>query len=138
MEYHPLVSAHLVPLLSYSEEHGIVTASWGCLSPLFRSQHNDGEIAPTCAKIVAALDKIAKERNIPATQNQLLFKWLEAKKIVAVTTSNKGWRMKEYLDTENIKDLTQVEIRKIEEAVGGVHYRFYVRRVFYIYHLMGS
>ncbi|OCB90957.1 Aldo/keto reductase [Sanghuangporus baumii] len=58
------------------------------------------------------------------TSNQLLFKWIESKNIIAVTKSTKEWRLKEYLDVENIVDLTQDEINAIEQSTDGVHYRF--------------
>lgn len=121
------MAAHLEPLLAYSKEHGIITASWGCLSPLFRNNDGEGEIAPVCEKIVLALEDIAKARGTSVTPNQLLFKWLESKNIIAVTTSSKEWRMKEYIETEKVMDLTQGEIDAIERATGGTHYRFFVR-----------
>ncbi|KAL5531841.1 hypothetical protein ACEPAF_5404 [Sanghuangporus sanghuang] len=58
------------------------------------------------------------------TSNQLLFKWIESKNIIAVTTSTKEWRLKEYLDVENIVGLTQDEINAIEQSTDGVHYQF--------------
>ncbi|KAL5531777.1 hypothetical protein ACEPAF_5339 [Sanghuangporus sanghuang] len=124
MEYHVFVAKRLEPLLSLSQKHGIRIAAWGSLRPLFPDRTNDASILPACVQLKFVLDSIAKARGDSVTPNQILFKWLEAKGTIAVTTSTKDWRLKEYLETDNLSDLSQEEIDKIEQSTGGVHYRF--------------
>ncbi|KAL5512515.1 hypothetical protein ACEPAG_3168 [Sanghuangporus baumii] len=124
IEYHVLVAKRLEPLLSYSQKHGITIASFGSLRPLFADPERHSTILPICSKIKSVLESIAEARGGTVTLNQLLFKWIESKNIIAVTTSTKEWHLKEYLDVENIADLTQDEINAIEQSTEGVHYRF--------------
>ncbi|KAL5512451.1 hypothetical protein ACEPAG_3104 [Sanghuangporus baumii] len=124
IEYHVFVAKHLEPLLAFSQKHGIRMAAWGSLRPLFPDPMNDASILPACAQLKSVLDSMAKARGESVTPNQILFKWLEAKGTIAVTTSTKDWRLKEYLETDNLNDLSQEEIGKIEHSTGGMHYRF--------------
>ncbi|KAL5504511.1 hypothetical protein ACEPAH_7172 [Sanghuangporus vaninii] len=124
IEYHVLVAKRLEPLLSYSQKHGITIASFGSLRPLFADPEKHPGIQPICSKVKSVLESIAEARGGAVTSNQLLFKWIESKNIIAVTTSTKEWRLKEYLDVDNIVDLTQDEINAIEQSTEGVHYPF--------------
>jgi len=55
-----------------------------------------------------------------------LLKWLQAKNILAVTTSTKEERIKEYLDTVNVPPLTAEEIQVIDETGSKFHKRIFV------------
>ncbi|KAL5512450.1 hypothetical protein ACEPAG_3103 [Sanghuangporus baumii] len=124
IEYHLLVSSRLEPLISYCNNHSITIASWGSLRPLFPDPDKHSAILPICAQIKSVLESIAKGRGEAATPNQLLFKWIESKNMIAVTTSTKEWRLKEYLDAESIPDLSENEINAIDQSAEGTHYRF--------------
>ncbi|KAL5483054.1 hypothetical protein ACEPAI_8283 [Sanghuangporus weigelae] len=124
IEYHVLVAKRLEPLLSYSQKHGITIAAFRSLRPLFADPETHSSILPICSKVKSVLESIAEAHSRTVTLNQLLFKWIESKNIIAVTTSTKEWRLKEYLDVENISDLTQDEINAIEQSTEGLHYRF--------------
>jgi len=49
---------------------------------------------------------------------------------VQSSTSAKVVRIKEFLDTEHVPDLTKEEIETIEEAGSKLHQRIYARHVF--------
>ncbi|KAL5512640.1 hypothetical protein ACEPAG_2906 [Sanghuangporus baumii] len=123
IEFHPLVSTRMAPLLAYMREQGIVLASYGTLSPILPNRTTNEAINPVLSKLKTTLDKLAQARGPTVSQNQILFKWLEAQQAIAVTTSNKESRLKENLSTDNLPDLTAEDMKAIEDAVGGAHYR---------------
>lgn len=90
IEFHPFVYHGLVPLLKYHAEHGIVTASYGGLSPILpRSEEQlQKQFPKERAQLLTVLDKLAAARSTDSkkvTQDQVLFKWLQDKGILAVT-----------------------------------------------------
>ncbi|EJC99035.1 Aldo/keto reductase [Fomitiporia mediterranea MF3/22] len=123
IEYHPLVANRLAPLLEYSKEQGIITASYGSLSPILPSRTTNESLKPVLSKFTSALDKIAQSRGPTVTQSQILFKWLEAQQVVAVTTSSKESRLKEYLQADELADLSEEDKKVISDAVGDAHFR---------------
>ncbi|KAL5482974.1 hypothetical protein ACEPAI_9569 [Sanghuangporus weigelae] len=123
IEFHPLVSTRMAPLLTYMREQGITLASYGTLSPILPNRTTNEAIKPVLSKFKTTLDKLAQARGPTVSQNQILFKWLEAQQVIAVTTSNKESRLKENLSTESLPDLTVEDMKAIEDAVGGAHYR---------------
>jgi len=48
---------------------------------------------------------------------------------ISISTSTKMARIKEFLDTEHVPDLSTEEIEAIEEAGSKLHHRIWVRRV---------
>ena len=76
--------------------------------------------------MTSTLETIAEARGGSASANQILFKWLQAKGLIAVTTTTKEWRLKEYLKTDRLCDLTEEEVNQIEQSTDGAHYRFLV------------
>ncbi|KLO06407.1 Aldo/keto reductase [Schizopora paradoxa] len=127
IEFHPFVYHTLVPLLKYHQENGIITASYGGLSPILpRSAEALKAKYPTERKqLHDTLDKLAaaRSKDLKVTQDQVLFKWLQAKNILAVTTSSNATRLDGYLASENLPDLTPEEISAIDSSVGIANFR---------------
>ena len=118
----------LEPLLQFSKDHDIITASFGGLTPILPSRVKD---VPESIRLqlYAVLDELAKARGTQVTQNQILLKFLQKKGILAVTTSNKESRVKEYLEAESLPDLTDEEEQAILDASGTYHLRAAVSRI---------
>ncbi|KAG1751713.1 NADP-dependent oxidoreductase domain-containing protein [Suillus lakei] len=121
VEIHPYVWKSLQPVIALHQEYGIITSSYGGLSSLFRAP--GGPLDPVIEKIRARLEST---RGKPVSIGQVLNKWLQQYAILVVTTSSKADRMREYLDTVNVPELTVEEIESIENA-GAQHYqKFFV------------
>ncbi|KAF9218337.1 Aldo/keto reductase [Gyrodon lividus] len=120
VEVHPHVWKALGPTLAVHKEHNIVTSSYGGLSPLFRGK--GGPLDPVVEQIRARLEST---RGSPVCDGQVLNKWLKQKGVLVVTTSSKAERIREYLDTENVPDLTVEEIDLIDATGGELHKRFF-------------
>ena len=88
IEYHPFVHDNLEPLLALHAKYGIVTASFGGLSPILPSRAGREAKSPARARLAALLDKFAAARcgeGVIATRNQMLFKWLQHQGVIVVT-----------------------------------------------------
>ncbi|KAI5116217.1 hypothetical protein M0805_006768 [Coniferiporia weirii] len=131
IEYQVFLAKTLVPLLEYSREQGIVTASYGGLTPILPERVKDPVIASACTQIANTLDKLSAKRGEGVTRNQIMLKWLQGEGILAVTTSTKESRLKEYLTAENVPDLTPEEKKELEDATDGKHFRAFVRTIFH-------
>jgi len=128
IEFHPFVYHTLVPLLKYHSEQGIVTASYGGLSPILPRSEKElsSKFPKERQQLLGVLDELAAARSNggkKVTQDQTLFKWLQAKKILAVTTSSSAARLDGYIITENLPDLTEEEISAIDSSVGVANFR---------------
>ncbi|KAF9237595.1 NADP-dependent oxidoreductase domain-containing protein [Melanogaster broomeanus] len=84
IEAHPYVWVDLKENLALHKEYSIVTSSFGGLTPT-------GFIEKIRARL----------------QSQVLIKWLKQNDVLVVTTSSKGERLRDYLDAENVPDLTE-------------------------------
>ncbi|KAF8511110.1 Aldo/keto reductase [Hysterangium stoloniferum] len=118
IEFHPYLLKAAQPLLDFHKKHGIIAESYGGLAPI--TKRPDGPATPVVKTI---RDAVEKRRGSPVTEAQVLFKWLEAKDIVIVTTSSNEARLKEYLDAANVPALTSEEVQAIDDAGSMVHYR---------------
>ena len=123
LEYHPYVLAHLEPVLELQAKHGILTESYGPLTPVLRH--------PTGGPLKPVLQRIAKRlseemgRNI--SEATVLLLWTRAQGVIGVTTS---------ATVDHIKDLAAVytmpellgknEIEEITRVGKTVHFRHYV------------
>ena len=67
-------------LLEFHKERGIVTASWGGLTPIVR--HKGGPIDPVLTQVAA---RLGRDTGKQITQGQVLGLWLRAQNIVQVT-----------------------------------------------------
>ncbi|KIJ16762.1 aldehyde reductase [Paxillus involutus ATCC 200175] len=122
VEAHPYVWKALEPNFAVHKKHNIVTSSYGGLSPLFRGK--GGPLDPIVEQIRARLEST---RGSPVSDGHVLNKWLKQKGVLVVTTSSKAERIREYLDTENVPDLTAEEIDLIDVTGAKLHKRFFVR-----------
>ncbi|PCH37781.1 oxidoreductase [Wolfiporia cocos MD-104 SS10] len=111
IEYHPYVFKENVANMEYMRAHGIVPASFGGFVPLTHAK--DGPVDPVLAVAAARLTKDIGKQVSPG---QVLHLWLRARGIVAVTTSTKEERIKEYISTAELPDLTEDEMKAIDEA----------------------
>jgi len=125
IEYHPYVHRAAAPIVEFGKAHNIVTASYGGLTPLIRAP--GGPLDPVVETIRTRLEK---EIGRPVSGPQVLIKFLNQKGIVAITTTSKATRVKEYLDSLNLPDLTPEEIKAVDEAGSKVHERVYMLDVF--------
>lgn len=129
IEYHLLVAEKLEPLLAFSRAHGIVTSSYSGMIPILPSTTvSMAGVAPEelRARIGTVLTKLASARGPEVTHNQVLMKWILNKGVFVVTTSTKESRIKEYVATDDVKDLTDKEMEELKQAVGGAHFRSFV------------
>ncbi|KAG2121861.1 NADP-dependent oxidoreductase domain-containing protein [Suillus clintonianus] len=120
IEIHPYVWKSLKPVIALHKEHGILTSSYGGLSPLFRAP--GGPLGPVIEKIRTRLEST---RGQSVSAGQVLNKWLQQYGILVITTSSKADRMREYLDTANVPELTAEEIELIENAGAQRHHKFF-------------
>lgn len=121
IEFHVYLLDATRELLEYSAKKGIVTASYGGLTPLFRK--TGGPVDDVLKDIQA------RHAGGKATQGQLLIKWLIQKGIIAVTTTSKESRMQEIVETESLPDLSPEDIKKIDDAGTGQHHRTFWKDV---------
>ncbi|KAG6860950.1 hypothetical protein C0995_005614 [Termitomyces sp. Mi166 len=125
IELHPYVWKAAEPIVKFSKEKGIVIASYGGQTPVARVPGG-----PVDEVLVRIRERIQTTYGQSVTHGQILSKWLIQKDIIVVTTTSKVSRMKEFLATEAVPDLTAEEIQKIEEAGGKLHKRIFMRQVF--------
>ncbi|KAN0092852.1 NADP-dependent oxidoreductase domain containing protein [Tylopilus felleus] len=121
LEIHPYVWQSTQAVIELHKAHNIVTSSYGGLSPLFRAQ--GGPLDPVVHKIRARLETT---RGSPVSDGQVLNKWLQQRSIMVVTTSSKAERIREYLDTHNVPDLTTEELRLIDVAGAQLYNKLFV------------
>lgn len=80
VEAHPYVWKALGPNLEIHEKYGIVTASYGGLSPIVRGK--GGPLDPVIEQIRARLENTW---GFPVSDGQVLHKWLQQKDVLVVT-----------------------------------------------------
>ncbi|GAA6018084.1 hypothetical protein JCM11491_003312 [Sporobolomyces phaffii] len=121
LEYHPYVLEHLEPVLKIQAEHGILTESYGPLSPLLRHK-TGGPIKPILERIAS---RLAKETGKDVDAAAVLLLWTRAKGVVAVTASGNEGRIKKLAQTQELPDLSTEEVDEIEQAGRKIHFRAY-------------
>ncbi|KAF8623492.1 hypothetical protein AX15_006275 [Amanita polypyramis BW_CC] len=126
IELHPYVWKAAEPIVKFCAEHGIAIAAYGGQTPIVRA--SGGPLDSVLESIRVRLEKTSSFR--PVTLSHVLTKWLRSKNAIVVTTSSKQSRIKEFIETVSVSDLTPDEIRAIEEAGSKVHKRRYMRHVF--------
>ncbi|KAI0709225.1 Aldo/keto reductase [Earliella scabrosa] len=122
IEYHPYVYKASVPLLELHKKHNIVTTSYGGLTPIVRQP--GGPVDPVLTSIRQRLEK---DTGKTVTAGQVLGLWLRNQGIPEITTSSKEERVKEYIATQALPDLTPEEVESINEAGSKIHNRAFVR-----------
>ncbi|KAG6328526.1 hypothetical protein ID866_10564 [Astraeus odoratus] len=109
IQLHPYLWKSAQPVIQLHEEHDIVTSSYGGLSPLFRLPGG-----PVDAAVKQIRARLERTRGAPVSEGQVLIKWLKQNGVLVVTTTSKAERVREYLDTANVPDLTDEEMALIE------------------------
>ncbi|OBZ75615.1 NAD/NADP-dependent indole-3-acetaldehyde reductase [Grifola frondosa] len=122
IEYHPYVVKAAQPVIEYMKKHGILPTSYGGLTPIVRFK--GGPVDPVLSSIRERLQKTSGK---PVTEGQVLGLWLRAKGIPEITTTSKVERIKEYIATETLPDLTVEEVHAIDEAGSQVHHRVFAQ-----------
>ena len=79
------MATKLQPLIDFQKKYGIITASYGGLTPILPGRTGKESLANDKAILEKALDSIQAARGGEVTYNQILLKWLEQKGILAVT-----------------------------------------------------
>lgn len=113
LEYHPYVLAHLDPVQAIHEEHNIVVAAYGPLTPILR--HPGGPLKPV-------LDRLAEKYKTEPTS--ILLRWTIQKNVVAITTSTNTSRLAGLAGVYDL-ELTPEEVAEIEEVGRKVYFRHY-------------
>lgn len=124
IELHPYVWKASRGVVDFCKKHGIVIASYGGQTPFARAPASEGTL-PLNYVLSAIRERLEKTRGQTVTLGQVLTKWLLQKGTIVVTTSSKASRMKEFLDTEEVPELTIAEIQAIEDAGSKMHKRHY-------------
>ncbi|KAF5354865.1 hypothetical protein D9756_005785 [Leucocoprinus leucothites] len=122
LEFHPYVLAHLEPVLELQKKHGIITQSYGTLTPLLRHP-TGGPLKPILADIAA---RLSKETGKPIDEATVLLLWARAKGVVVVSTSGNLQRL-QWLG-EVAKSpllLTEADVEMITNTGKTIHFRNY-------------
>lgn len=120
IEYHPYVATHLQPLLDLHAQHFIITQAYASLVPTTR--HTGGPLDPILERIAAELSG----GQVSVDASGVLLLWVMAKGGVCITSSSDEARIAKMASLENVRDLTEDEVREIDEAGAKVHFRQWV------------
>ena len=125
IEYHPYVLAHLQPVLDIHEKHGIVTQSFGTLTPTLRHP-TGGPLKPVLERISRRISQVTGKNLDP---NVVLILWARAHGVVVVTASGNPERIKALGDVSTLPDiLLKDEIEEIDRVGKTIHYPLPVLR----------
>jgi len=116
LEFHPYFLSVVGPIHEFNKKHGILTTSFGGLSPIVRAK--GGPLDPVLASI---RERLESNSDRPVTEGQVLGKWLLQKGIVFISTTSKEERLEEYLGIPSVPDLTDEEVKLIDET-GSKHF----------------
>jgi len=121
-EYHPLLLAHLDPVMKIHEQHGIVTEAYGPLQPLLSHPSKGGSLGPVLTEIAS---KLASESGKAVDEAAVIYLWVIGKGAVVVTTSKNPANIKKMAEVDGLRDLTPKEIEQIDDAGRKMHWRYY-------------
>lgn len=116
---------HIEPVLKLHKEHGILTQSYGPLSPLLRHP-TGGPLKPVLERIAG---EISQKTGKKVSSHTVLLLWLASTGVAIVTTSGSPSRIPSLLEVEDLPDLRKKDIDEIESVGKKVHYRYYVSRI---------
>lgn len=125
IELHPYVWKAAEPIVNLCKEQGIVTASYGGLTPIVRAAGG-----PVDSMVEAARERVEKATGQSIASSQILTKWILQKGALVVTTTSKPDRIKVMLKAIDLPDLTKEEMEAIDKAGAELHKRVYMRYVF--------
>ncbi|KAI0333883.1 Aldo/keto reductase [Cubamyces sp. BRFM 1775] len=120
IEYNPYLYKASQPLLEYMKKHNILATSWGGITPLVHLK--GGPVDPV---LVSVRERLEKDTGKTVTEGQVLGLWLRYQGIPQITSSSKLERVKEYLATEDLPDLTEEEFQRINKEGAKKHHRVY-------------
>lgn len=118
IEYHPYVAIHLQPLLALHAQHNIITQAYASLVPTTR--HTGGPLDPILERIAST---ISSGSNVQVDASGVLLLWVMAKGGVCITSSSDEGRIRKMAALDSVRDLTEVEVKEIDEAGGKIHFR---------------
>jgi diketogulonate reductase-like aldo/keto reductase len=126
IEYHPYLLAHLEPVLAIQAKHGIVTESYGPLTPLLRHP-TGGPLKPIFTRIAKRVSEANPGLPIPIDEFVVLLLWTRAMGVVAVTASGNEGRIKLLAEVSFLPGdlLTKEEVGEITDVGKTVHFRYY-------------
>jgi len=125
IEYHPYVFKAAKPIIEFCKSKGILLESYGGQTPIVRAAGG-----PVDSVVETIRERLEKTRGKPVSTGQVLTKWIQQEGVVVVTTTSKESRLKEYLDTAEVPDLTAEEVTSVEEAGAKLHKRVFMLKVF--------
>ena len=115
--------AHLEPVFKIQEQHGIVTTSYGTLTPLLRHP-TGGPVKPILAKIS---ERISQKYGETIDPTIVLLLWARAKGIVVVTASGNPDRIKGFAKLYRSNwEIDPKEVEEIDKVGKTIHFRYYV------------
>lgn len=128
LEFRPYTLAHLAPLLALQAQHGILTTSYGPLTPVLRHP-TGGPLKPILSRIAQRLShKYGPDCGIDSTTVLLL--WTKARGAAAITASGNPSRIqglaKTYLSDWELHD---DEVEEIDRVGQTIHYRYYTEHM---------
>lgn len=114
---------HLAPVLELQQQHGIVTESYGALTPLLRHP-TGGPLKPVLSAIAA---KVSQKTGKPIDEATVLLLWTRAMGAVAVTASGNPTRMQWLGELAELPQLlTEADVEEISQIGKKYHFRHYV------------
>ena len=123
LEYHPYTLTHLKPVLELQAKHGIVTETFGALTPVIRHP-TGGPLKPVLERIAERISKVVGKK---LDANIVLLLWTRAQGVVAVTASGNPDRIKGLGEIATLPDLLEKEeVDEITHFGETIHFRFYV------------
>jgi len=126
IEYHPYTLTHLEPVLEIHARYGIVTESFGPLTPILRHP-TGGPLKPILARIAERLTQATGKTVDPVT---VLLLWTRAQGVVAVTASGNADRIKALAEVYQLPDLLEAsEVEEITRVGKTVHFRHYTEHM---------
>ena len=110
------------PVLEIHEKHGIVTQSFGTLTPTLRHP-TGGPLKPVLERISRRISQVTGKNLDP---NVVLILWARAHGVVVVTASGNPERIKALGDISTLPDiLLKDEIEEIDRVGKTIHFRYY-------------
>ena len=103
-------------------KYGIITQSYGPLTPILRHP-TGGPLKPVLTKIA---ERITSSTGKSCDLAGVLLLWTIQKGVSAVTTSANADRIKAMASTEGLADLTEQDIKEIDDVGRKIHFRHYV------------
>ncbi|KDR69733.1 hypothetical protein GALMADRAFT_255519 [Galerina marginata CBS 339.88] len=126
LEFHPYLLAHLQPVLDLQAKHGILTASYGTLSPILRHP-TGGPLKPVLERIAERISKVVGKK---VDANTVLLLWTRAQGVVVVTASGTPERIQGLGEIATLPDLLEEEeVNEITRVGKTIHFRNYTEHM---------